>query len=177
MPVGEASVRHHTSAVMARLPDPREDLHVAISSHRRTPQRGASGSAAGGAEARNASRRRVLIGPADIALTRIPWPEVGCQVLDGRLERGLGNPHHLVIGKHSIASQVCERDDAAAAPAFHEGHRTAREGDERVGTDIERELEPFARRLRERTVEIFPLRERGTVDEEVEAANSRSISV
>ncbi len=53
---------------------------------------------------------------------------------------------------------------------LHQRQRAARERDQRIGADVERQLEAVARRLDERIREVLAGRVRGAVDEEVEAA-------
>ena len=63
----------------------------------------------------------VFTGPAEIAFTRMfRGPELGRQVPHRRLERGLGDAHHVVIGEHALAAEVRQRQHAAAAALVHE---------------------------------------------------------
>src|SRR5581483_8085227 len=69
-----------------------------------------------------------------------------------------------------LAADVGEREDAAAAPLLHERRHRARQPDERIGADVERDPETFTRGLHEWIVEIRRRRKCGAVHEEVEAA-------
>ena len=49
----------------------------------------------------------VLIGPAEIALTRMPFgPEIAREIPHRRLERRLGDAHHVVVREHALAAEV-----------------------------------------------------------------------
>ncbi len=113
----------------------------------------------------------VLIAPAEIAFTRMFFgPSSRREIPDRGFERGLRHAHHVVVREHALAADVSERQDAAAAALLHQRHHRARQPDERVGADVERDSEAFTRRLHEWLVEIRRRRERSAVHEEIEAA-------
>ena len=57
----------------------------------------------------------VLIGPAEIALTRMPVAaEIGREIAHARLERRLGDAHDVVVRHHPLGAVVGERQQAAA---------------------------------------------------------------
>ena len=110
---------------------------------------------------------RVRTGPgADRVDPDAVRPEVGGEVADRRLERGLGDAHHVVVGDDLLGAVVGQRDDRRAAA--EQRPRLARERDQRVGRDVERQREPVARRVDELALEVLALRVRQRVDEDVE---------
>ena len=57
----------------------------------------------------------VLIGPAEMALTRMPVAaEIGGQVAHARLQRGLRHAHHVVVRHDLLGAVVGERQQRAA---------------------------------------------------------------
>ena len=77
-------------------------------------------------------------------------PEIARQVAHRRFERRLGDAHHVVVGEDALAAEIGQRQHAAAAALLHQRHDRARQPDQRVRADVERDAEPFARRLHER---------------------------
>ena len=69
-----------------------------------------------------------------------------------------------------LAAEISERQNAAAAAPLHQRRDRARQRDERVGADIERDPKSVARRLHEWIRQVGRRRERGAVNEEIEAA-------
>ena len=87
----------------------------------------------------------VLIGPAEIALTRVSArAEVGRQEAHVRLEARLGESHHVVARDRAHRAEVGEREERAVAP-FHERPARLRERREAVARDVVRDLEALAR--------------------------------
>ena len=85
----------------------------------------------------------VLIGPAEIAFTRIFLsPRLIAKVAYSSFERGLGYTHHVVVGEDLIGAVVGQRKDAAAFA--HERHSGASDGDQRVDADVMRDAEILA---------------------------------
>ena len=113
----------------------------------------------------------VLTGPAEMALTRMFFgPQICREVADRAFERRLGNAHDVVVRKHARAAEIGQRDDASAAPRLHQRRRAASQRDERVGTDVERELEALARRLHKGIGDVFAIGKCDAVDQKVEPA-------
>ena len=50
-------------------------------------------------------------------------PEVGGEVADRRLERRLGDAHHVVVGRDALGAEVGEGEDRAAAVEVAAGRR------------------------------------------------------
>ena len=112
---------------------------------------------------------RVRIGPAEIALTRIPsGPEVRGEVAHRRLERGLGHAHDVVVGDDLLGAVVAEGEDGAAAVEVRA--RLAGERDQRVRGHVQRQREPVARGVHEGAVEVLALGVGDGVDEDVDLA-------
>ena len=92
----------------------------------------------------------VRIGPAEIALTRMPsGPEVRGEVADRRLERRLGDAHHVVVRRRP-SRRRSRSASGSRAPRWRSGRAARGQRDERVGGDVEREREAVARRVDER---------------------------
>ena len=126
-------------------------------------------------QARRCRERRddasVLIGPAEIAFTRMPCgPEVVGEVAHGRLERGLRHAHHVVALHDPLAAEVGQRDDAGLPP-LHERQRGACDPHQGIGADVEGDLEVLARCVGKHPIERLARRERQRVDEEIEVAD------
>ena len=99
------------------------------------------GDAGGGERPDRAGRHRVH--------PNVLRAEVVREVTHPGLERRLGDAHDVVVREHALAAEVGQRDDAAAAAPRHQRLRAPRHRDERVGADVQRDPEPFARGLRE----------------------------
>ncbi len=95
-------------------------------------------------------------------------PEVGGEVADRRLERRLGDAHHVVVRRDALRAEVGQREDRAAA--MEEGTGGAGHRDERVGRDLDGEQVAVARRVEERALEVLALRVGDGVDEDVDLA-------
>ena len=98
-------------------------------------------------------------------------PEVHREIAHDRLQGGLRDAHHVVVGDHLLGAVVGQREHAAALR--HERLRGPGERDERVRRDVHGEGEAIAGGVREVPVELLPLRERDAVDEDVERAVAR----
>ena len=105
---------------------------------------------------------------ADVLLAEVPG-----EVPHGRVERRLGDAHHVVVRHRALAAEVGHRQDRAAARGLHQRLRRARAGDERVGADVERHPEAVARRVGEAALEILRRREGDRVHEQVELPAER----
>src|SRR5262249_15603565 len=79
-----------------------------------------------------------------------------------------GDAHDVVVWKHPIAAKERERQDSPTAALFHQRQTRARDADQRVRADVERDAEPFARCLHERVRQLRSLCECGTVHDEVQ---------
>ena len=100
--------------------------------------------------------------------------EVGREVAHARLERGLGDAHHVVVGNDLLGAVVGQRHHAAARR--HQRRGRASQRDQRIGADIQGEREAVARRVDEAAVELLALGEGEGVDKDVEAALLASAS-
>ena len=67
------------------------------------------------------------MGPAEMALTRIPCRQIGGQVAHRGLESRFGHAHHVVARHHLLRAQICKRDDAATVQ--HQRSRGPRQRD------------------------------------------------
>ena len=102
---------------------------------------------------------------ADAAVAEVPR-----QVADDRLERGLGHAHHVVAGHRAVGGDVGERHDRAAAAGAHVGLHLAGERGERVGRDVERQVEARAAGVDEAAAEVLRLGVGHGVHQDVDAA-------
>ena len=105
---------------------------------------------------------------ADPALAEVPR-----QVAHDRLEGGLRDAHHVVAGHRAVGGDVRQRHDRAAAAGAHVRLGLAGERGERVGRDVDRQVEALAARVDEAAAEVLGPRVRDGVDEGVEAAAER----
>ena len=67
-------------------------------------------------------------------------------------------------------AKIRQREDAAAAARFHQRQRPARERDQRIRRDVERQPEALATGLHKRRFHLGARRERGAVHDEIERA-------
>ena len=110
---------------------------------------------------------RVRIGPALIALTRIAVrPEVGGEIPHGGLQGGLGHAHHVVVRHDLLGAVVRQGQDGGAPVKVRPGG--ARQSDERIRRDVERQREALAGRPDEAAFEILTAREGQGVDQDVQ---------
>ena len=100
-------------------------------------------------------------------------PEVGREVADRRLEGGLRDAHHVVVGDDLLGAVVGQRHDARARGQERAGASRV-ERHQRVGADVEREREAVARRVDEPALEVLAPGEGQGVDEDVEPAVGRA---
>src|SRR5580692_785685 len=101
---------------------------------------------------------RVLMGPAEMALTRMFfWP---------RFQAGLGDGHDVVVGDDFLGGVVAHGHDAAAVG--HERGGGAADGDERVDADVHGGAKAFAGGVDELAAELGGGGEGDGVDEDVE---------
>ena len=97
-------------------------------------------------------------------------PEIARQIPHRRLERGLRHAHDVVVREHAVAADVGQRQHAAPAALLHQRHHRARQTDERVRADVERDAKALARRFDKRIAQRLGRREAGAVHHEVEPA-------
>ena len=118
------------------------------------------------------SRERLDRSRGDGVHADVLRPEIGREVADGRLERGLRHAHHVVVLEDTLASEVGQREDAAAPARLHQRQRSTSQRNQRIGADVQREREAGARGLHEREPgrELFARRVCGAVHQEVEPA-------
>jgi hypothetical protein len=85
----------------------------------------------------------VLIGPAEMPLTRCPWGPGWRQVAHAGFQRGLGQAHG-VVGRHRAhRAQVRQRQQRRVGP--HRGQAGLGHGREAVGGDVVGDAEALAR--------------------------------
>ena len=94
--------------------------------------------------------------------------EVRREVTDGRLQRGLGHAHDVVVLHHPLAAQITECDDAAAL--FHERLGGMGQGRQGVGADVLGDVEILAAGGDEITFEGIAWRVGHRVNEEIKFA-------
>ncbi len=110
-----------------------------------------------------------MTGPADRPLTRIfCGPEVVRQVLDGGVECGLADAHHVVAGDDPLAAEVGQGGDGTSRG--HDAGRVSSHDGQRVDADIHGRLEALAAGIDERALQIVDRRERDRMEHEVERA-------
>ena len=124
-----------------------------------------AGDRARGERSHRAGRDRV---DADVLLAEVPG-----QVANGRVQRRLGDAHHVVVRHGALAAEVGHGHDRPAAPRFHQRLRRAGARDERIGADVEREPEVVARGVGEPAFEILGGGIGDRVDEQVEPSAER----
>ena len=109
----------------------------------------------------------VLIGPAEIALTRIAFsPEIGREIADARLERRLGDAHDVVVRHPLLGAIVGQRQHRAAV-----GHQllgALGDGSERIAGDGERFGEIVFRRVDIAAGQLVLVGEGDAMDDEVD---------
>ena len=111
----------------------------------------------------------VLIGPAEMALTRIFWrPRSKREVPHRGLESGLGHAHHVVARHHLFGAVDRSCNDAAAFG--HERRGCAADGDQRVDADIVRDAEALAGGVKEIVLQVVGRGEGHRVHQYVELA-------
>ena len=111
----------------------------------------------------------VLIGPAEMALTRIAaLAEIGGEIADARLERGLGHAHHVVMRHHLLGAVIGEGEERAALP--HQGLGALGERGEGVAGDEERLDEIVLGRVDVAPVELLLVGEGDGMNQEIERA-------
>ena len=87
---------------------------------------------------------RVLIGPAEMPLTRMPLaPSALGQEAHAGLQRGLGQAHGVVVGHVAHGAQVAQRQQRGAWAQAGQGGLGQRR--EAVGRDVVRDAEVLAR--------------------------------
>ena len=94
--------------------------------------------------------------------------EVGGEVAHAGLERRLGHAHDVVVRDDLLGAVVGHRHQRPA-PGGEQRLGGARQGDQRVGADVEGELEALARRLDEASLQVLARGEGERVDDGVEA--------
>jgi hypothetical protein len=122
-------------------------------------------------ESGDARRRQRLDGTGgDGVDANRPWSQISREIADGRLERGLGHPHDVVVLEDTLAAQVRQREDTATTAAFQQRSSAACERDERIRAHVHRQPEAFSRRLDKRRHQLLARRERGPVHDEIKPA-------
>jgi len=92
--------------------------------------------------------------------------QLGGEVAHRRLERRLGHSHHVVVRQGALRAEVGERQHRA--PVLHQGERRVRDGDQRIGADVEGDPEALPAGTVERLPQLLPARVRDRVHHEVE---------
>ena len=96
----------------------------------------------------------VLMGPAEMALTRICLGAKRCrQVAHAGLQRGFGHAHHVVAQHHFLGTDIAQGDDAAAFG--HQRRGAARQRDQRIHADVMGDAEALAAGEQEVVLEIL----------------------
>ncbi len=108
-----------------------------------------------------------------MALTRMFFgTEIGREIAHRRVERGLGDAHHVVAGDRALTAEIGHRHDRTAPTRLHERLGTLRHRDQRVRADVEREAIVVASRVGEAPGQVVRLRERDRVGHEVKPADA-----
>src|ERR1700740_777643 len=91
---------------------------------------------------------RVLMGPAEMAFTRIFFfSQIKSEIANRTLQRGLGHRLDVIVGNHFLGAVVSHGDNAAAVG--HERRGRARDRDQRVHADIMGNAESLAAGVQE----------------------------
>ena len=92
--------------------------------------------------------------------------EVGSELLDGVLQRGLRRTHHVIPREDALRRLKSHRDDAPSLS--HVVCRVPRDGYKRVGADVESCAEPLAARLHVRPSEVIAVGKGDGVNDEID---------
>ena len=115
----------------------------------------------------------VRTGPgADRVDADVLGAEIGREIAHRRVERGLGDAHHVVAGDRALTAEIGHRDDRTAAARLHQRLGALRHRDQRVRADVEREAVVVASRVGEAPGQVVGLRERDRVSHQVEPADA-----
>ena len=110
-----------------------------------------------------------MTGPAEDGVDPdLLGPEVVRQVLDGGVERGLADAHHVVARDDPLAAEVGQGGDRAALG--HHAGRVSRHDRQRVDADVHGRLEAFAAGVDERAFQVVDRGKRDRMEHEVERA-------
>ena len=111
----------------------------------------------------------VLIGPAEMALTRIcSLAEIGGEIAHAGFQRRLGHAHHVVVRHHPLGAEIGERQQAAAVR--HQVPRALRHRGEGVAGDVQRLQEVVARGVDVLALQLLLVGEGDGMDHEIERA-------